>query len=537
MIVNSKKSKLNRSFIIRQSVIINRNIRRYLHIFVIVILSHITLYPQTNHNYIRLKTGIHFDSRVSGGQYSLSELAAYISRIGLDVAIITDHDNMKVSYGVAPFQNFLRYSIEENSINSYGVEKYIDEIDQLDKFYPNIIIIPGVEAVPFYFWEGSPLSKNLSLRNWHTHLLVFGFNDVKAYKNLPSIPNGIRYKKPSGNIPKYIGENFMHFAFIIIIFLLFLISFFLIIRRRPPPRDIAHIRRKRGKHRFSWKSFIFAIIFGFILKLEYPYLPPLYDQYHGDPGVGPFQELIDYVNKNDGMIYWAHPEVNNSELRPVNIPLLSQTISISTEAYPHLIAEASNYTGFAIFWEGMKVIGKPRGLWDLVLMEYCQGIRQKPVWSIGELDFEESNNLNLISETNTFIFVKEKSRAGVYEALKAGRSYSTRSFLGDKLVLEDFSIYDMYTKNSAFIGETLNLVSPPPVIHIRIKWIKPGNHQETVLLYRNTELIKKFVVSDLLDKWYVDKEPISDKMYYYRILVGEKWCTLATNPIFIRKQE
>jgi len=536
VIVNSKKSKLNPIFIIQQSATINRNVVRYFKIIIIVLLSHFTIYAQPNRNYIRLKAGIHFDSRVSGGQYSLDELAAYISRIGLDVAIITDHDNMKVSYGIAPFKKILKYSIEENSIHSYGVEKYINHINELDKFYKNLIIIPGVEAVPFYFWEGSPFDKNLSLRNWHTHLLVFGFKDIKAYRNLPSIPNGIGYKKPSGkNIPKYISENFTHFGIILIIFLLFLISFFSIIKKRPPPRDIAHIRRKRRKYRFSWKALIFTVIFGFILKFEYPFLPPLFDQYHGNPGVGPFQELIDYVNKNDGIIFWAHPEVNHTELRPVKIPLLSQTISISTEAYPHLIVDATNYTGFAIFWEGMKVIGKPGGLWDLVLQEYCQGIRQKPVWSIGELDFEESNNLNLIKETNTFIFAKERSREGVYEALKAGRSYTTRSFLGNKLVLEDFSIYDRNTENSAFIGETLNLASSSPAIHIRIKWITPGNHRETVLLYRNTKLIKKFYVSNLLDKWYIDEEPISDKMYYYRVFLGEKWCTLATNPIFVKK--
>ncbi|MBU4445460.1 MAG: hypothetical protein L6422_06950 [Candidatus Marinimicrobia bacterium] len=121
-------------------------------ILLIIFASFFNSYSQVSRDYYRLKTGIHFDSKVSGGSYTISELAGIANSYGLDAAIITDHDNMKVSYGISPFQNFLKFSIQENSISKYGIEKYLQEIEQINKVYTNIILIPGVEAVPFYFW-------------------------------------------------------------------------------------------------------------------------------------------------------------------------------------------------------------------------------------------------------------------------------------------------------------------------------------------------------------------------------------------------
>jgi len=494
------------------------------------------VFAQPNRGYILLKTGLHFDSQVSGGQYTLPELANIIARYGLDAGIITDHDNMKVTYGIRPFDDFLKFSITENSINTYGASKYVNEIIALDASYPNVILIPGIEAVPYYYWEGSPLLENLVLRDWHTHLLVFGLENPQTIANLPSIPNHLGYKKPTGKIFKYIAENFMYFALIALYFLLFILFFIFIIRRKHGLVDIARASRHHHRgYRFSFLALLFAGLFGFILYTQYPFLPLKYTQYERDAGSGPYQELINYVNENDGLVFWAHPEVSHLEKRQVNIPLMSQTITIATEAYPQRIMDTKNYTGFAIFWEGMKTVGKPGGLWDMALNEYCNGLRDKPAWAVGELDFEESNTLANVTETLTFLFAKERSRAGVYEAMRAGRMYTTRGFIGNKIVVDDFSIWDMHSGRNAFIGETLSGVQLPIVVHLRIRALAKLSKPETIMLYRGPELIKKFYLNSVLDEWFVDESAITDKMFYYRIIGGENWPTLATNPIFVRK--
>ncbi len=490
-------------------------------------------HSQNDRGYILLQTGLHFDSKVSGGQYSLPELANIIIRNGLDVGIITDHDNMKVSYGLRPFDDFLKFSIKENSIATYDATKYIREIIALDEMYPELVLVPGIEAVPYYHWEGSPMLENLTLKNWHTHLLVFGFEDPKIFKNLPSIENRLGYKKPTGKIFKYITENFAYFALIGLYALLFLVSLLLIIRKKHGMVDIARIKHHHHRYRFSFFALIATSLFGLILYTQYPFLPLQYTQYDPETGSGPYQVLIDYVNQNNGLVFWAHPEVSHQEKRQINIPLMSQTINISTDAYPQRLLETQNYTGFAVFWEGMKVIGKPGGLWDMALKEYCDNLRQKPVWAVGELDFEESNVLTNVRETLTFLFAKERSRAGVYEAMRAGRMYTTRGFMGDKIAVDDFSVWDMHSNRSAFIGETLTNAQRPVVIHVRIRALTNLGRPETIMLYRGTELIKKFRLETVLDEWYVDETPLKDKKYYYRIFGGETWPTLAINPIFV----
>lgn len=487
---------------------------------------------QRGQQYLILKAGLHFDSQVSGGKYSLPELAKFIDRSGLDVAIITDHDNMKVSYGIRPFDRFLKFSIEENSIATYRPERYINEINLLDRSYPRVILIPGVEAVPYYRWEGSPMTENLVLKNWHTHLLVFGIEDPRVIAQLPSIANGLGYRKPDGKIGTYIIENITHFGLMALYFFCFFLSAALVIRRKRALIDIAHINRRRKRIRFSPMAFIFTCLFGVILYFQYPFLPLRYTQYDAESTAGPFQSLIDYVNRQNGLIFWAHPEVTHQEKREINIPLMRQTVAINTDAYPQYITETVNYTGFAIFWEGMKTIGKPGGLWDIALSEYCAGIRKRAPWAIGELDFEESNDLSNITETSTFLFAKERTRAGVYEAFRAGRMYATRGHTGDKIILEDFSIYDLRTGKSAFIGETLTQANAPLALHIRFRALEK-NIDTQILVFRNTTLFKKIILRGDHDEWFADDQIGDEKTVYYRLYVGESWPTLVTNPIFV----
>src|SRR6056297_772946 len=136
-------------------------------IFIIIFI--IFIQQLSAHNYVRLKAGIHFDSQVSGGKYSLEELAYIIGNSDLDVAIITDHDNMEVKYGPSFFRNAFHFKVARNSVTKLGFNTYIDKINGLNEFYSDVEIIPGIEAVPYYSWQGHIRSGNLTLKNWHRH--------------------------------------------------------------------------------------------------------------------------------------------------------------------------------------------------------------------------------------------------------------------------------------------------------------------------------------------------------------------------------
>ena len=466
--------------------------------------------------YLRVPAGIHFDSDVSGGKYSVEALAKICREEDVAVAIITDHDNMRVEYGIFPLRKVTGFLIrkwtgkgERNSISNFGAENYLRLFEEVDARYPDLILIPGAEAIPFYYWEGSPWRGNLRLMRFHEHLLVIGLKSAEDYQHLPSIANGY----PRGVSPK---------ALINLIWGATALLGIRIFRRRKVRRIyfgnqvfMAPSRRNQG---------IGALIFLASLLLlinNYPFLLPKYDQYHGDQGGAPYQVLIDYVNQRGGMVFWAHPEVEQK--MEVN------GIEVYTPPYHEHLIETHGYTGFAIFWEGMKHIGKPGGIWDRVLNEYCLGKRKGPVWAIGELDFEGEGNLENVKETATILSLRERSGKGVLEALRAGRMYATRNFASQWLTLEEFSVGDPY--RVAYMGETLRTHDPP---HLRIKFAATQPKKFLVQVIRDGEIIGTFPVHGSGVVEFDDRTvPRSGKVYYRILALGGDWAFLASNPIFV----
>ena len=483
-------------------------------IFIIIFI--IFIQQLSAHNYVRLKAGIHFDSQVSGGKYSLEELAYIIGNSDLDVAIITDHDNMEVKYGPSFFRNAFHFKVARNSVTKLGFNTYIDKINGLNEFYSDVEIIPGIEAVPYYSWQGHISSGNLTLKNWHRHLLVFGFDDVLTFKNLPSIKKGFPL---TNSVLTNLGKNFFYYVFILLIFTLTLYVLLLILKRQ----------------QISFTKIILLLIFFYLIIVEFPYIKSNISPYEPSSSKTAYQTFIDYVNQNNGLVYWAHPESEYSADITLPIPFLEQAIQVDTDQYTDLVYSTQNHDGFAVFWEGIKILGKPAGIWDLSLKEYINGERNQPLFVLGELDFEETNDLSLINETNTFIFAKNPSRKAIFDAFRQGRMYTTRSFLGNKLTLSDFTAYNLKDETSAFIGETLTVKKDPVAIHIKAEALN-FDQAQTLTLYRNEIPIKEFSFKDSLDEWVVDKNYPENKNFFYKLYGGKDWINLVTNPIFVSNQ-
>ncbi|MFP4546694.1 MAG: hypothetical protein ACLFQM_01085 [Fidelibacterota bacterium] len=464
--------------------------------------------------YLRLKTGIHFDSRVSGGKYSLEELAYIIGDSDLDVAIITDHDNMEVKYGPPFFRNAFHFKVKRNSVSKLGFRNYIDKINTLNKYYPDVEIIPGIEAVPYYSWQGNLLSGQLTLKNWHRHLLVFGFEDDSKFRELPSVKKGFPF---TGSVISNIAGNFFYYIFMLLVFTLTIFLFLLIYRNR----------------KITTVKAILLLVLIYLVIVEFPYVKtPItpYDPAMSEPA---YQSFINYVKSNNGLVYWAHPESEYSENIKVPLPFINQTIEMDTDQYTDMVYTTRNHDGFAVFWEGMKVLGKPAGLWDMALTEYNSGARKKPFFVLGELDFEETNDLSLVNETNTFIFAHNRSREAIFDAFRKGRMYTTRNFLGNSLTISDFTAYNLKDETAAFIGEVLTVQQAPVAIHIQAETMDDTKDQ-VLTLYRNDEPIKQFTCNGSLDEWYVDKKYPKNKNFFYKLYGGKDWISLVTNPIFVK---
>ncbi len=105
---------------------------------------------------------IHLDSTVSGGEYDPEELVVFLRENDLEIAIFTDQATTSVEYGIFPARWIMGWFTgwmaakalgRTGSLQTYGARRYLNEIDEIDAKYPDIIVIPGVESFPFFYWE------------------------------------------------------------------------------------------------------------------------------------------------------------------------------------------------------------------------------------------------------------------------------------------------------------------------------------------------------------------------------------------------
>lgn len=455
--------------------------------------------------YTLVTSAIHLDSTISGGKLSPDEMAGVAHDAGVEVAIFTDHDTMRWEYGIPPLKKFIRKVVEKGSIHSYGEANYIKTIQGLNQKYPDMLIMHGAEAIPFYWWKGSYFSKNLSMMDGHKHILVIGLNNASDYKALPSIGKGY---------PRTVTIETLFSLWPVCFFvfggLLFLISRESIVAL---PLKIASA---------------LSVLLGMILLINnFPFASPRYDQYHGDRGIEPYQTVIDYVNSRGGVTFWAHPEVEdvNKEFNGVKM---------ITGPYHEDLLRAENYTGFAAFAEGIKFIAPPGGIWDQVLNQYCKGERSMPVWAIGEVDFGDENTFS-IKDSQTILLLKEKNEKAVIEALKTGRMYALHVY-GEKnptLTLDTFVIEDTTHSATAYMGEELQ-TDKNPFLKIRISLPETAKESKYKLdIIRNGEVIHRLESGGNTELDYEDScfKP-GEKIYYRLDIDGPS--RILSNPIFVK---
>ena len=375
---------------------------------------------------------IQIASTVSDGKYSLEEIVRTARENGVKIIVLGERDFMRWEYGLWPFRGLIKKTVKSNSLSAYGIERYLKEIELLRKENPDMLIIPGVESAPFYFWEGSPWRKNLKIKNWHKHMLIVGLEKKEDYEFIPSLSN-----------PLGLRESFR------------------------------------------------------------------YDQYHGDLGPKPYQNLIDYVNQRNGLIYWAHPEAGNISSRG--------DIGIETKGYSADLGRTYGYTGFTVFYDGYEKTARPGLIWDGLLKEYCAGIRTQPVWAIGGLGFDQGGELSAaIKDLRVVLLLSEWSQEAVLTALREGRNYV---LLGEvDLRLEDFSLEN----KAAPLIRIKGYAAPDKELPLQIKLIRQG------------AVIKTFAAGNIFDIVYEDTSSVKEEKTYYRLEITYPGGMLIANPIFVK---
>ena len=464
--------------------------------------------------YRQISALVQISSNISDGRYSPEEIMGVAEEEGYQAVVFTDRLNMKWEYGLWPLRNVLKKTVKNKSVSGYGLKKYFKFFSSLQKQFPRSIILMGFEVIPFYYWSGSPFSGELILHDDHRHMLVLGLDKMADIRGLPVIANR------SALAQKNKGPLFLAWT----LALLFSGVFMFLKSNR---KDFRNSLEQAACRRFRILGIFLVFVGALFFINDYPFYPRLFDQYHGDRGTLPYQNLIDYVTGRGGLIFWAHPEAAYR--------LKAGRVLIETEDDVRDFSGTRDYSGFGILYEGYKQIGCPQGLWDKALTEYLYGERKKPVWAVGMHEYDASGDLrSRCRDLRNIVLVDKYDREGLLEALNKGRLYVLRGSNSAKFRMKNFSVSDRGQTHSATYGQTLTLSSGVPEINIKSNAQLFGTNV-TIKLLRNGEEIKEFVESVPFSINYPDasnKEEIS----YYRVEINGPGLHVITNPVFVKKK-
>jgi hypothetical protein len=435
----------------------------------------------------------------SDGAYDPETLVQMAINKGFKVIFLNDHDRVVMEYGLPPFRNIIKKKEELNSINKSGADAYLRTIADIRKKYPDVILIPGTESAPFYYWTGNPFAGNLTANDHERRILTMGLEKPEDFETLPILHNGL-----SGTPLRAI------LAFI----LSFLISIYFLFNK--------------GWWRISGTVLI-MLNAGFFINTVFA-RPSAFNAYNGKQGMAPYQNFIDDVAKKGGLTFWNYPETRSGVRR-------LGPIQVKTLPYPEVLLETRNYTGFAAIYGDTITLTEPGNLWDVTLQEYCQGFRERPPWGIATADYHmEGGSGQKLGDFQTILWLSEKSMQSVLAALKNGKMYACQGKFPKIPKLDEFSISaaEPDTAPRMMSGDEF-LLQRNPRIRITVSGgagRTEGKGTVQVRLIRSGTLIQTFKGTLPLAIDYTDPlEKPGEKVYYRMDMTG--YGSIVSNPIFV----
>jgi len=448
---------------------------------------------------------IHIHSNISEeGVYPFRRLVTLAQTKGIKILVFSDTFLNRWEYGLPVLSNIFKVSVEKRCIVEYGIKNYLKDLKKIKDEFPDTIILAGAEVAPFYWYSGSIFKGDLSLNDWSRHLLVIGLKSYQDYARLPVVCN--RYLKPQ---LKDVFSLLIPVA--LIIFGVFL------------------LKKSRLRKILGWTLNILGILF---LFNAFPFSASRFDPYHGQKAFLPYQDLINYVNKKSGLVFWAHPVIAEEASS-----MKFLRIDFYTPAYPEALVKTTGYAGFGASMPG-SASDNPvlaGGVWDNALRDYCLGKRNQPAWAIGEAEYTSGGGIDSVQ--NIF-FLPEFNAQSAYEALHNGRLY-VRSYSENSIniSLSDFHIEDSRDKNKfGFMGDKIQIIGLPRLFIRGDSAINPAGNLKVEVI-RDGKVIREFefINEQAFNLSFQDDSPpvYGKKSYFRLVFFADNRIILVTNPIFV----
>ena len=458
---------------------------------------------------------LHVHSTWSTGALSLDELADFARTNRLGAVLLSENYLLRVEYGLPPFRALTRvtYTGGKDLLDA-GIGRYLDAVADAQRRHPHVVFVPGVEVMPHYRWSGAPLALDLLLEDTQKNMLVFGLNDRAALATLPAVGHRIA--------GRYGWQSLLDALPVAIV----VPGLVLILRKqtrrvRVGVAGYALIRRRRW-----WLGGMLVAIGVAAFVRAWPFAVDRYPSW-SQPGIAPYQDFIDHVERAGGAAIWSFPEARDEGQRHVG-PVL---VRHRTRPYPDDLLRTVRYTAYGAIYEDTTTFERPGGGWDRLLVQYLAGERSRPVWAVGEAGYHDPSAGKRLGLVQTVFLDAERSEAGVLDALRRGRMYALRRTTAVGLELNEFSV--TAGRQSATTAETLRTTRGSDLtIQVRVTASDGGRHPVRVSLVRNGEVIAAWNGTTPFHATH--RDAFAGARAAYRIDVrGDRPQQLLTNPIFV----
>jgi hypothetical protein len=469
------------------------------------------------HGLTPLVAAFHVHSTVSTGALGLDELAEQAERLGLDAVILTDNFVLRYEYGLFPLRGAVRRVFSLPSVLDYGVERYFADLAAAQARHPNVLLVPGIEVVPHYFWTGSLLARDLTMHNSQKNVLVFGLSHPDDMAAVPVTGNPSSYRYGWGSLMNLTPG-------------LLLVPAAWLWQRRTYRTMLVGVTAYRVTKRHRASAVIVGGTGGLLLLAAWPFGQPVFSIYDEQLGYRPYQAFIDTVAARGGLVVWSMPEApdfNQYSFGPLG------NVTVKTDPYPEALLQTFGYTGFGGLYQQPRTVTQPGGVWDQALGQYLGGQRAEPPFAFGEIAFHRSGSAGIeLNQVLTVFWVEERTIAGVVEAMRKGRFYAT----GPGLRLDTFRVECAGGARRASSGETLDPAENHDVtVHVSISATDRGEHPVTVTVIRSGQVVAKYDGVTPFTQQFMDTAVPPGAWNFYRVEVqgsGE----LMSNPIFVNPE-
>lgn len=478
---------------------------------IFLILSTVKATGEQQIDYLQIPAAFGVQSTYSTGALTLQELAAEAREKKIKAIIMGDHHRIAFTYGFPPFRNLLRIKRERPSVVSQGLDIYLKEIRALNREQQEVVIIPGLELLTHYYWQGSPFNKTLSLHNVKMDMHVIGFPRDEDYRNLPVIDGSPSLRYTARLLPQSLP------------WLAVCLAALLLITRKKKMRLVG----------------ILLLLFALLGLINFhPFQSSLYDAYHGNPGLAPYQEVIDYVQQRGGIVTWDGPEIRSRER-------IVEGIRVA-ETPPHMqvLEKTTGFTAFEALYGDRRTAHQAGGVWDKLLLAYLHGELENPVWALGSIDFHKTADSPWfqLDGAQTVFLAEEISAEKILNAFKKGRMYAVYQGGDSRISLDDFSATGRLPAESAVQGEILK-TDGKVTISFAVSLQEPAREPNSSRPRRGTKVSWQLIRSGCIIRQDSGETPVKMKYYddisdsnkkvFYRLLVKSGEYEIISNPVFV----